>query len=66
MGLVHVDGYVKHGGKSVRVRFLIDSGATYIVLKKSVREELGLEPLGETSSYLLTGRWLGGRSPRSS
>jgi predicted aspartyl protease len=36
MGLVYVDGVVKHDGKGVRVRFLVDSGATYMVLTKSV------------------------------
>ena len=47
MGLVYIDGIVKHSGKSIRVRFLVDSGATYTVLTKSIWEELGLEPLGE-------------------
>jgi predicted aspartyl protease len=47
MGLVYVDGVVKHDGKSVRVRFLVDSGVTYTVLTKSVWEELGLKPMGE-------------------
>jgi predicted aspartyl protease len=47
MGLVYVDGVVKHDGKGVRVRFLVDSGATYTVLTKSVWEELGLKPMGE-------------------
>jgi len=32
MGIVYVDGVVKHGGKSIEVRFLVDSGATYTVL----------------------------------
>jgi predicted aspartyl protease len=55
MGLVYVDGYVKHRGKSVKVRFLVDSGATYTVLKKSVWEGLGLEPLGEMEFILADG-----------
>ena len=46
MSLVYVDGVVKHGGKGVRVRFLVDSGATYMVLTKSVWEEPGLKPMG--------------------
>jgi hypothetical protein len=28
MGLVYVDAIVKHGGKSVKIRLLVDSGAT--------------------------------------
>jgi predicted aspartyl protease len=47
MGLVYIDGVVKHGGEGVRVRFLVDSGATYTVLTKGVWEELGLKPMGE-------------------
>jgi clan AA aspartic protease len=55
MGLVYVDGVVKHGGKGVRVRFLVDSGATYTVLTKSVWEELGLKPMGEMVFVLADG-----------
>ena len=42
MGLVCIEGIVKHRGKSVVVRFLVDSGATYTVLTKSIWKELGL------------------------
>jgi predicted aspartyl protease len=52
MGLVCVDGVVKHDGKGVRVRFLVDSGATCTVLTKSVWEELGLKPRGEVEFVL--------------
>ena len=55
MGLVYMDGIVKHEGKSVKVRFLIDSGATYTVLTKSVWESLGLKPLGEMDFILADG-----------
>jgi len=55
MGLVYVDGVVKHGEKSVKVRFLVDSGATYIVLNKSIWEELGLKPIGEIEFILADG-----------
>jgi clan AA aspartic protease len=55
LGLVYVEGIVKHAGKSVRVRFLVDSGSTYIVLTRSVWEELGLKPLGETEFVLADG-----------
>jgi len=34
MGLIYVDTIVKHGGKSVKIRLLVDSGATYTVLTK--------------------------------
>ena len=55
MGLVYVEGVVKHGGVSVRTRFLVDSGATYTVLTKSVWERLGLKPLGEVEFVLADG-----------
>ncbi len=55
MGLVYVDGVVKHDGKGIRVRFLVDSGATYTVLTKSVWEELGLKPMGEVESVSADG-----------
>jgi predicted aspartyl protease len=51
MGLVYVDGVVKHDGKSVRVRFLVDSSAMYTVLTRSVWEELGLKPMREMEFY---------------
>jgi len=55
MGLVYVDTIVKHGGKSVKIRLLVDSGATYTVLTKKVWEELGLKPLGEMDFILADG-----------
>jgi predicted aspartyl protease len=55
MGLVYVDGVVKHDGKSVRVRFLVDSGAMYTVLTRSVWEELGLKLMGEMEFVLADG-----------
>jgi len=55
MGLVYIDCIVKHGMKSVKVRFLVDSGATYTVLTRSVWEELGLKPLGEIEFILADG-----------
>jgi len=56
--LVYVDGVVKHGGREVKVRFLVDSGATYTVLTRSVWEQLGLEPLGEMEFVLADGTTL--------
>ncbi len=55
MGLVYIDGIVKHKGRSRRVRFLVDSGSTYTVLTKSIWEELGLKPLGEMEFILADG-----------
>ncbi|MDJ0271421.1 MAG: aspartyl protease family protein [Candidatus Caldarchaeum sp.] len=55
MGLVYVDAVVKKGGKSVVLRLLVDSGATYTVLKKDVWTILGLEPLGEIDLILADG-----------
>jgi predicted aspartyl protease len=55
MGLLYVDGIVKHDGKSVRVRFLVDSSAMYTVLTRSVWEELGLRPMGEMEFVLTDG-----------
>ncbi len=55
VGLVFIDGIVKHGMKALRVRFLVDSGATYTVLTESVWRELGLRPLGEMEFVLADG-----------
>jgi len=55
MGLIFIEGIVKHSERKVRVRFLVDSGATYTVLKKQVWEYLGLKPLGEMEFILADG-----------
>lgn len=55
LGLVYVDAVVKKGGKSAVLRLLVDSGATYTVLKKDVWTILGLEPLGEIDLILADG-----------
>jgi predicted aspartyl protease len=55
MGIVYVDGVVKHGEKSIRVKFLVDSGATYTVLTRNIWVELGLKPLGEVEFILADG-----------
>ena len=55
LGLVYVDAVVKKGGKSAAARLLVDSGATYTVLKKDVWTILGLEPLGEIDLVLADG-----------
>jgi len=55
MGLVYLDGYVKHGGKRVRVRFLVDSGLAYTVLRRDVWEQLGIKPIDEMEFILADG-----------
>jgi clan AA aspartic protease len=55
MGIVYIEGNVKHSGKSIKVRFLVDSGATYTVLTKNIWEELGLRPLSEMEFILADG-----------
>jgi clan AA aspartic protease len=55
MSIIYVDGVVKHGEKSIRVRFLVDSGATYTVLTRNIWVELGLKPLGEMEFILADG-----------
>jgi len=55
VGLVYVDLVVKHGRRSRWVRALVDSGATYTVLRKDVWEELGLRPIGEMEFVLADG-----------
>ncbi|MDJ0269260.1 MAG: aspartyl protease family protein [Aigarchaeota archaeon] len=55
MGLVYVNGSVAYGGKRVRVSFLVDSCATYTVLKKAVWAELGLKPMRESEFILADG-----------
>jgi len=52
---VYVEAVVKHGGKAVPVKLLVDSGATYTVLKKEVWEELGLEPKRDIEFVLADG-----------
>lgn len=44
MGLVYVETVVKRGGKEARVNMLVDSGATYTVLRRDIWERLDLKP----------------------
>jgi len=56
IGLVYVDAVVKsEEGRAVNVRLLVDSGATYTVLKRNVWEQLKLRPLGEMEFILADG-----------
>jgi len=41
--------------KEVKVRLLVDSGATYTVLKRDVWEQLGLKSMGEMEFILADG-----------
>ena len=56
MGLVYIDAVVKNEkGDSEKVRFLVDSGATYTVLKKEVWERLGLKEVSRVTLVLADG-----------
>ena len=47
MGLLHIQGMVKRPdgrGATVRIRFLVDTGAVYTVLPERVWRRLGLKP----------------------
>ena len=56
MGITYVEGTVRGtAGPPVSVRFLVDSGATYSLLPKSVWQPLGLEPKREYEFVLADG-----------
>ena len=56
MGITYVEGKVTGpSGKSKNVKFLVDSGATYSLLPKSVWTEIGLEPKRKLSFTLADG-----------
>jgi len=45
MGITYIHGHVKGArGKPVKVRFLVDSGATYSVLPQAAWQAIGLKP----------------------
>lgn len=52
---MYVDAVVKHGNRAVPVRLLVDSGATYTVLRRDVWERLGLKPKREAEFILADG-----------
>jgi predicted aspartyl protease len=61
MGLAYVEGRVRGGGarrKARRVRFLVDSGAVYSVLRRSDWRALGLKPERELEFVLADGTTL--------
>lgn len=56
MGVTYVEGQVKGAsGKQENVRFLVDSGATYSLLPKTVWESIGLKPKRKMSFTLADG-----------
>ncbi len=55
MGITYIEGWVKGPLGKERVRFLIDSGATYTVLPEAVWKKIGLKPLREHEFLLADG-----------
>ncbi|MFH1097506.1 MAG: retroviral-like aspartic protease family protein [Candidatus Desantisbacteria bacterium] len=56
MGITYVEGQVQGlSGKQENVRFLVDSGATYSLLPKTVWESIGLSPKRKSSFTLADG-----------
>ncbi|MCL0074390.1 aspartyl protease family protein [Dehalococcoidia bacterium] len=56
MGITYIEGQVKGpSGKQESVEFLIDSGATYSLLPKTVWETIGLRPKRKQSFRLADG-----------
>lgn len=58
MGLTYVEGTVRAPGRRLRprrVRFLVDSGAVYSVLRRSDWQALGLKPARELDFVLADG-----------
>ena len=55
MGIIYVDAKVKNLGREIQLRLLVDSGATYTVLKKEIWENLNLKPKGEVELVLADG-----------
>ena len=59
MGITYIDGTARGPtGTEERVRFLVDSGATYSLLPTPVWEFLGLEPTREQTFTLADGTTL--------
>jgi clan AA aspartic protease len=56
VGISYVDGTVRGpGGREERVRFLIDSGATYSLLPEPVWQAIGLAPVRDMRFQLADG-----------
>jgi predicted aspartyl protease len=61
MGLTYVDGLVRSGvrlSRARRVRFLVDSGAVYSVLRRKEWKAIGLKPERELDFVLADGTTL--------
>lgn len=55
MGITHIEAEVKGPLGEKRVRFLVDSGATYSLLPLKVWQEIGLKPKRELEFTLADG-----------
>jgi len=55
MGHVYTSVKLYHGDRSLEVRALIDTGATTLILPKSIAEKLGVRALGEMEVELADG-----------
>ena len=44
MGVTYIEGTATNGGKKERIRFLVDSGATYTLIPEIVWKKLELKP----------------------
>ena len=55
MGHVHTSVKLYHGGRSLEVRALVDTGATTLILPESIAEKLGVQALGEMEVELADG-----------
>ena len=56
MGVTYIEGQVKGvSGKQEHVKFLVDSGATYSLLPKTVWKTIGLKPKRKLSFTLADG-----------
>ena len=55
MGLVYIEGIVKNQVKEEKVRFLVDSGAFYTVLKKEIWQRLDLREISKSNFILADG-----------
>jgi clan AA aspartic protease len=56
VGIIYIEGLVRGSQGEERVRFLIDSGATYSLLPEPVWKKIGLLPKREHAFILADGR----------
>lgn len=55
MGITYIDGWVRGPLGERKVRFLVDSGATYTVLPEEIWKSIGLKPIREHEFMLADG-----------